>query len=154
METDTEKQPDPKPFDLDDLNALDEARMTVMSGDKATDWIWTFGGPGHPHTIAQRERIAREQLQRQRAIEMAQVNGKKWKGDEARSPADLRESNIKYILERLIGWSPIMMSGSPYPFTHENARTILLDPRKAGLYQQALDFVMDENSFTPRSAKN
>lgn len=151
MDTDTEKK---KPFDIDALDALDEAHMTVMAGDKPTDWIWTFSGPGHPKTIAQRERISREQLQRQRSIEMAQVNGKKWKGDGVRSPDDLRNSNIDYILERLTGWSPIMMSGEPYAYSQENARKLLADPRKSGLYQQALDFVTDDNSFTPRSAKN
>lgn len=141
-------------FDLSELDSVDEAQMTVMAGDKSTGWIWSFAGPGHPQTIAQRDRIAREQLQRQRAIELAQVNGRKWKGDGTRSPDELRSNNVSYILERLIGWSPITMNGEPYPFSQDNARKLLLDPRKSGLYQQALDFVLEENSFTPRSVKS
>lgn len=47
-------------FDLSELDSVDEAQMTVMAGDKSTGWIWIFAGPGHPQTIAQRDRIARE----------------------------------------------------------------------------------------------
>ncbi len=140
-------------LDLADFDAVDEAEMEVMVNGQGSGWYWKFAGPGHPQAAAQSNRVAREQLAKQRAQEQARVNGKKYKAPE-QSPDELLEDNVAFVLERLLGWTPINMGGEPYPFSVDNARKLLMDRRKGALLQQAVDFILDENSFTPRSAKN
>lgn len=138
-------------LDIDNINAVDQAEMTVVYNGQPLDWTWTFAGPGHEKTIAQNNRIAREQLARDRLKEQAATNGKRWKAPEV-TPEERRADNVRYVLERLLGWSPVTMAGADYPFSEENARKVLSDPKKAWLYQQALEFLQDDNSFTGRSA--
>lgn len=140
-------------FDVAALDAADEAHMEVRAGDKPTGWIWTFAGPGHPRAEAQNNRVAREQLDLRRAQQQAQVNGKKWKAPE-QSPDELLAGNVDFVLERLLRWSSVTMDGQDYPFTADNARKLLMDRKKGALLQQAIDFVIDDNSFTRRSATN
>jgi hypothetical protein len=140
-------------FDLSELDSADEAEMEVMANGQPTGWLWKFAGPGHPQAIAQSNRISREQLAKQRAKEQTLANGKKWKS-ESQSPDEVRDSNVSFVIERLLGWSDITMGGEPYPFNQENARKLLVDRRKGALLQQALEFVFDDNSFTRRSATN
>jgi len=144
----------PATFDISELDSAEEAVMEVMSNGLPTEWKWTFAGPGHPNAAAQSNRIARESLAKARAKEQAQTNGKKWKGGPEQSPDELREDNVSFVLERLLGWSEITMNGEPYPFSQENARKLLMDRRKGALLQQSLEFIFDDNSFTQRSAKN
>ena len=139
-------------MDLSELDSADESTMTVMAGGKSTDWQWTFAGPGHPNAVAQSNRVSREALQRQRLFQQAQANTKKYKAPE-QTPDELLEDNVAFVLERLLGWSPITMGGEDFPFTQENARKILMDRRKGALLQQAIEFLLDDNSFTPRSPK-
>jgi hypothetical protein len=140
-------------LDLADFDTVDEAEMQVMVNGQPSGWTWTFAGPGHPQAAAQSNRVAREQLAKQRAQEQARVNGKKYKAPE-QSPDELLEDNVAFVLERLLGWSAITMNGEPFPYSHDNARKLLMDRRKGALLQQAVEFILDENSFTPRSAKN
>lgn len=139
-------------FDLSDLDAIDEAEMVVMVGGKPTDWSWFFAGPGHPQTIAQSNRVARDELNKQRLIEQARANGKKFKSEQ-QTPDGLLADNVAYVMERLLRWSPVKMNGADYPFTHENARALLMDRKKGALLQQAVDFLLDDNSFMKRSPK-
>jgi hypothetical protein len=127
--------------------------MTVIAGGKLTDWVWTFAGPGHPRAIAQKDRIMRESLDRNRQIEQAQINGKKWKAP-ARTAADVLEDNVVYVLERLIGWSPVSIGGEDYPFSEDNARKLLVDPKKGALLAQSIEFIQGDDSFTQGSAKS
>lgn len=140
-------------FDLSALDAVDEAEMTVVANGRLTDWRWKFAGPAHPQAVAQSNRIARDELNRRRMQEQAQVNGKKWKSAD-KTPDELLEENVTFVLERLLGWSDVTMNGEPYPFSQENARKLLMDRKKGVLLQQAIEFILDENSFTARSAKN
>lgn len=141
-----------KTLDLSDFDAIDETEMTVMNGGQTTDWKWTFAGPGHPNAVAQSNRINRESTALRRAKDQAQTNGKKWKAPE-QSESQLLEDNVNFVLERLLGWSAITMNGEPYPFSRENARNLLMDRRKGALLQQAIEFILDDLSFTKRSAK-
>lgn len=140
-------------FDLDELDAIDEAEMTVVVNGKPTAWTWRFAGPGHAKTIAQSERLAREALHHQRQIETKRNNGKKWTAPEE-TPSELVDRNVNLIVERLLGWSDVTIGGKPLPFSAENARTLLKDPRKGQLLVQALEFLGDETAFSNRSASN
>lgn len=135
-------------FDLSALDAADEAVMTVQANGK--DWKWTFAGPGHPKGIAQSERLSRERLHEDRMKEQAAVNGRKWKAPEV-SPDESRARQAKFVIERLIGWSPIKVDGSLFTFTEDRALKLLMEPRKTALLIQALEFLGDDRSFTMRS---
>lgn len=138
-------------LDLDSLDGMDEANMNVFANGKPTGWIWTFAGPGHAQAIEQSNRISRDTLNRNRLKEQAQVNGKKWKAPD-QTPDELREDNVRFVMERLLRWSDVTMGGQPYPFTAENARALLMDRKKVALLQQAVEFILDDNSFTKPSA--
>ncbi|KFL25069.1 hypothetical protein JP74_21290 [Devosia sp. 17-2-E-8] len=140
-------------FSLDDFDAVDTSTMTVMVNGAPTDWKWTFAGPGHPKAIEQSNRLAREGLAEQRAIQQARANGKKWKASDE-TPDELRRENVGHVVERLVGWSPVKIDGKDFAFSSENATMLLADPKRVGLLTQALEFLADENSFTRRSATN
>ena len=139
-------------FDLSMLDAESEAEMEVRIGGKGTGWKLRFAGPGHPKSIQQENRLARENLERRKAQERAQINGKKWKPQDE-SVEEVVAKNIELIVERLIDWSPVTIDGEPYPFSAENARKVLSDPKKVTILDQCLEFLGDETVFTKRSAK-
>lgn len=149
----TDKTAPSAAFDLSDLDASDTAVMEIYANGKPTNWLWEFAGPGHPKTIEQSNRIAKERLRKEREIEQAQVNGRKYKPAEETVDEALSR-NVQLVVDRLLGWSPIKMDGKDYPFSPENAKALLLDRRKGQLLVQALEFLGDERSFTPRSAGN
>jgi len=137
-------------FDITSADYRDEADMTVVIGGRLTNWTWRFAGPGHEKTVEYNERMARDRLHRSAMQEQAQVNGKKWKAPEE-SVDEVRSRNVEWILSRLLGWSPVKLGGQDYPFSRDNAKALLLDPKKPFL-AQAVEFLADEASFTPRSA--
>ncbi|MGN6538939.1 MAG: branched-chain amino acid ABC transporter [Mesorhizobium sp.] len=137
-------------FDLSDLDTIDESKMTVVANGKLTNWVWTFAGPGHQKSIDQSERLSRERLHRETQQEQARVNGRKWKAPDE-SVDEIRERNVRLVVERLLGWSPVTMGGQDYPFTADNAVKLLMDPRKPSLLVQALEFLGDEQAFAKRS---
>ena len=139
-----------KVLDLDAIDAVDEGHMDVMVGGAPSGWIWTFCGPGDPRAVAQSNRVAREELARQRGVSRAQANGKKWSPPE-QTPDEVRENNVNFVMERLTGWSEVTMGGEPFPFSVENARQVLNDRKKGALLQQAIEFIVDDNSFMKRS---
>ena len=142
----------PAAFDIASLDAEDTADMVVQANGRPTAWVWTFAGPGHEKAIALSNKLSRERLRRENEQEQARVNGRKWKGEEE-TPDELAKRNADYIVDRLIGWSDVALGGEPYPFSQENARKLLLDPKKGALALQALEFLGDQRSFTKRSAK-
>lgn len=142
----------PKVFDVNEINYVDTSEMEVMVGGVKAGWTWTFAGPSHPMGVAQINRIAAENLQRTKLQEQAQINGKKWKAPD-RSPQEVIDENADYVLERLLGWSDVLMGGEPFPYSRENARKILTDRNKGSLLQQAIEHLNDDANFTRRSPK-
>lgn len=140
-------------FDLSDLDSAEESEMEVLANGRPTGWRWRVAGPAHPQSLAQSNRVSREQLSKRRMQEQQQLNGKKVKLPE-QTPDELLEDNVKFVLERLLGWSDITMNGEPYPFSQDNARKLLMDRKKGALLQQAIEFILDDNSFMSRSAKS
>lgn len=126
---------------LADIEYNDEAQMTVRLGGKATSWVWTFAGPGHPQTVAMVNRQAREQIERER---------NRLDTDETVEQRQLR--NVNMIVDRLLGWSPVKLDGEMLTFSPDAARKLLLDPRKGQIFLQALQFLGHERSFTKGSA--
>lgn len=137
-------------FSFSDFEDADTANMTVVIHGRLTNWVWTFAGPGHEKTIEQTNRLARENLHAERKIEQQRLNGKKVVLPEE-SVDDLRTKNVQRIVERLVGWSPVVIDGKDYPFTPENAFSLLIDRKRPSLLIQAMEFLAAEGSFTPRS---
>lgn len=138
-------------LDMDDFALPDEGVLEIKNkkGDPS-GWNWRMAGPGHPVTLAADDRQTKRFLRRSAEQEQARVNNRKWKGD-TETPQELRERSIEYIIARTLGWNEDMtLGGKPFPFTAENARTILSN-QAAGIYDQANDFLRDEQSFTKRS---
>ena len=144
-----------KPIEIDiaDIDAADESDMTVVVNGRLTTWVWTFAGPGHPKGIAQSNRLSRQRLHEDREKEQSRVNGKKWKADEE-TPDEMRKKNANYVVERLLRWSPIKLSGEVLTFSPDAAMKLLLDPRKVSLLVQALEFLNEDKSFIKRVATN
>lgn len=145
---------DKKPFDIAALAATDEADLPILDGDgRRTGWVWTLAGPGHPATIAIDNEQNARYVAREQAKEKSQANGRKWKGSDE-SPEELRERSINYLVARLLRWTDMTMDGAAFPCTPDNARKLLADRRFGLVYDQVNAFLVDEKSFTPRSAKN
>jgi hypothetical protein len=140
-------------FDLSSFDAVDEAEMEVYANGQPTGWKFRIAGPGHPKTIEQSNKLAKERLRREKEQEQARINGKRWKAPDE-SVDEVLERNVNLVVDRLLGWSPVTMDGKDYPFSVENARALLLDRRKGQLLIQALEFLGDEQSFGKRSASN
>ena len=136
---------------LDSLADAETASLNIVIGGRPSGWLWHFAGPGHDKAQAQQNRISRERLHKDKLIEQARVNGKKWVAPEE-TPDGVRASNVDYVIERLVGWSPIRIDKQDYPFTAENARALLADPKRIGMLTQALEFLSADSSFMQRSA--
>jgi hypothetical protein len=138
---------------LDDFALENESDLDLRNKfGQPSGWRWTFAGPGHSATVAADERLSKRQLALQEEQEKARVNGRKWKGT-GDSVDDVRDRNIDYIVARLLRWSDGMTAdGAPFPCTPENAKKILLNPA-LGVYEQVNSYLLDEKSFTPRSAR-
>ena len=138
-------------FDISALDAFDTAEMKVQSNGRPTSWIWTFAGPGHPQAMALLNKLSRERLRRESDQEAARVNGRKWQ-PEQEDPETIGKRNAEYVAGRLLGWSPVKLDGEDYPFTHDNAVRLLMDPKKGALAVQALEFLSEQRSFLQRAA--
>ncbi|WP_050742963.1 MULTISPECIES: hypothetical protein [unclassified Shinella] len=138
-------------FSFADFEEAETGNMTVAVHGRPTNWVWTFAGPGHDKTIEQSNRLAKERLHQERQIEQQRVNGKKVKLPEE-AVDDIRSRNVRMVVDRIVGWSPVKIDGEDYAFTPDNAYKLLINPKRAGLLTQAMEFLAAESSFTPRSA--
>ena len=139
-------------FDISNLAVADEADMEVLDLDgNGTSWIWTFAGPGHPTTIEVDRKQSQRFLNREAEKERAQVNTRKWKGEQPKVD-ERRAESIAYVVSRLLRWSDMTMNGEPFPFSPDNAAVVLGNPSMPTLLEQANAFLLADKSFTKRSA--
>lgn len=141
-------------FDLSQLESTDEGVLAIKDAKgKATGWLWTFYGPGHPKTVAVANRAAKRMLDEARDKEKAQVNGKKWQPDEE-SFAELQKRNVRNIVDRLKTFTPVKLNGERIEFSPDKAAELLLDPRMGKLLGQVQAYLQAEESFTQPSASS
>lgn len=142
-------------FDLGELDARDEADLAIKhpSTGEVTTWVWTFYGPGHPKTVELANRVSRDALRDLAAQKQARVNGKKWKEDE-QTVDEARGDLVDSIVARTKTFTPVKLGGETISFTVESAKTLLLDRKKGWLFAQVLEFLKEDESFMPPSAKS
>jgi hypothetical protein len=140
-------------FDIGIFETQDVGHLTMVHPltGAPTTWIWTVAGPGHATTVAQGERIARRVLREAREKEEARVNGKKWHG-ENKDPSQIKRENAEFFADRLLGWTHVRFGAEDYPFSRENAISLLLNPKMGLLYNQVAEYFRNDESFMKRSA--
>lgn len=124
-----------------------ELHIVKPGTNKPTGWVITLAGPGHPQTIELMNEGERERLHRAAAIERAQVNGRKWKGDEDESPEQSRRKTVSRVCRRIVGWTPVDFGEGSVTFSQENAVKLFMDPKKGAFFAQVVDFLTAEQAF-------
>lgn len=134
------------PEDTADLEILKPGRT------EGTGWFITIAGPGHPQTIALNDDERKRGVRRAQQIESAQINGRKWKGEDEDAD-EVRRRNVERVVRRIVSWTPVDIGAGPVEFAPDTATALFLNPRMDWVVVQILEFISDERSFTPRSAK-
>jgi hypothetical protein len=147
---------EPKIVNLAATVALDtyDLAMLFPGTNKPTGWVVTLAGPGHPKTVALAAEAERERLHRNAAIERAQVNGRKWKGDEEEDPTVSRRKTIAAIVGRIVDWTPVDFGQGPIAYSEEAAIALFLDPAKGVYFSQIVEYLTCEKAFMPSSAES
>lgn len=138
------------------LRTIDETEIEINNKDgTGSGWFVTLAGPGHDKTRALNDRLAKQILAREKLIEQATVNGKKYKSPEV-DPDERRRENIGRVVARIIGWRGLFDIEGPgaaeVKFSEEVAIDLFLDPNLSAEYSQINEYLNDERSFTKRSA--
>ena len=143
--------------DAVDLSAFvpnDSAVLEILGNGVPTGWKIELAGPSHPKTVEVANEAMRERLQKEKAVEFAQVNGRKYKVDDE-SPDERAHRNVSRLVKRILGWSPNPVfkniGDEPIVFSEEAATKLLLRPDMSWVLAQIADYVMSETAFTQRS---
>lgn len=124
---------------------------------KPTGWKIMLAGPAHAKTIAVSDDIGRENIDKEKAMEFAQVNGRKWKVD-GETVTDRRRKNIGRVVARILSWSPDPVFKETGPagiaFSHEAAVDLFMRPDKGWAFNQIAEYINSEKAFTLASANN
>ncbi|MBR1206958.1 MULTISPECIES: hypothetical protein [unclassified Bradyrhizobium] len=144
-----------------DLSAhlpVDTFRLQIRrpGTDTPLGWVIELAGPAHAQTIALNNESTRDAIEKEKAIEFAQVNGRKWKTEDE-TVADRRRQNVTKVCRRIVGWSPNptfkTVSPDPIPFTIENAVDLFLRPELGSFFVQVTDYLTSERAFTRPSSQ-
>jgi hypothetical protein len=140
-------------LDLSASRPLDSYVLeTVIPGTKTkSGWNIELAGPAHENTVALNARFAREAIDKEQAIEFAQVNGRKWKTDDE-DEKSRRRKNVSRVCSRIVGWSPNpvfdFVQAEPIAFSIEAATNLFLRPDMARWFLQITDYLNSEAAFT------
>jgi hypothetical protein len=139
-------------LDLSGTRPLDTFTLDIAfpGTSKPTGWKIELAGPAHPQTVAIGEDVGQEIFDKQNAIEFAQVNSRKWKGD-GETLAARRQRNVTIVCRRILGWSPnpvfSFVSPDPIAFSLDAAVKLFLRPDMAQYFQQINDYINGEKAF-------
>jgi hypothetical protein len=152
-------EPSAPVLDLSGTRPRDSFALDVLVPGTArkTGWTIVLAGPAHPQTIALNDAFSRELIEKEKAIEFAQVNNRKWKSDEE-SPQARRLKNVARVCGRILSWSPnptfSFVQPEPIAFSVETATKLFLRPDMAGFFIQITDYLNGEAAFMPPSASS
>lgn len=131
----------------DDLpNDTAELHVVKPGTNIPTGWVITLAGPGHPQSIALMNEGERERLHRATQIEQAQVNGRKWKGDDDQ-PDAARRKLVSRITRRIVGWTPVDFGDGVVEFSQDAAVKLFANPKYGAFFGQVVDFLTAERAF-------
>lgn len=136
--------------DLSEFIPLDEAVIEIKRNGNPTGWKITLAGPAHPKTQTWATENSRRNIRRQQMMEQAQANGKKYKAED-RSVEDVRQENLGWVVSRIVNWTPVKIGAETFPFSDENAIRLLARPTMGWAFNQIVEALDEERSFTKRS---
>lgn len=116
-----------------------------------TGWVITLAGPAHPKAVAFKNAAQRDRLQKEAAIEASQMNGRKVKPD-AKTPDEEDQRTVKWLVSRIITWTPIKIGAETIEFSDAAAIELFLRPVLAPLVSQIVEYLASERAFMPASA--
>jgi hypothetical protein len=128
-----------------------ELKMLKPGTDVPIGWVITLAGPQHPKAIAFKDGEQRERLAKRAQIEAQQANGRKVKPDVI-SPDDADLKTVKWLVSRIVTWTPIRIGAETFAFSDEAATRLLLRPEMAPYVGQVVDYLVSERVFMPTSA--
>jgi hypothetical protein len=144
--------------DITDLSAdlpgeTAELKMLKPGTDVPIGWVVTLAGPSHPKALAFKDSSQRERLAKQAQVEAQQANGRKVKPD-VLSPEDADLKTVKWLVSRIVTWTPIKIGAETYAFSDDAATRLLLRPEMAPYIGQIVDYLQSERAFMPTSASS
>lgn len=116
-----------------------------------TGWKITLAGPSHPQVIEFADEQAKSGLQKQRLIEQAQVNGKKYHAEE-KSPDQARRESIRWVTRRIIGWTPVKIGDKVWEYSQPNAEELFIKPELGAVLSQLTEAIGEDKRFMKPSA--
>ncbi|EJN15688.1 hypothetical protein PMI42_00705 [Bradyrhizobium sp. YR681] len=145
-------------LDLSGLAPADTFDLKILAPGtgKPTGWVITLAGPAHPQTVAVNNESGRESIEREKAIEFAQVNGRKWKVEEETAD-ERRRRNVTKVCRRIVSWSPNptfrFVQSDPIAFSLDAAVNLFLRPDMGAFFVQVTDYLTSERAFTQPSGQ-
>jgi hypothetical protein len=145
-------------LDLSGLQPLDTFELKILKPgtDQPTGWVIVLAGPAHPQSIALNNDMSRENLDREKAIEFAQVNGRKWKVEEESVEAR-RRKNVARVCRRIVSWSPNptfkFVAPEPIAFSLQAATDLFVRPDMGSFFVQVTEYLTSERAFTQPSGQ-
>lgn len=131
----------------------EETVLDILTQDgKPTGWKWTLCAPSHPKAVAFADVQARRNLHKQKLIEQAQINGKKYHSEE-NTPEEARRENVGWIIARVIDFTPVKLFGETYTFSDKAAEDLLIKPELGFVLTQVSEALNADKLFTKTSAK-
>lgn len=132
-----------------------DLQMFIPGTNEPSGWVITLAGPAHPQSIEHFERVTRRLNKRSADIERAQVMGRKWKGDEEKTPDESRRETVEGIAARILGWSPnpdFEDGAGAIEFSREAAIKLFMDRSKGAFFAQIVEYLTGEKAFLKASA--
>lgn len=150
-DADMSKVPERGGFDIDALlEEADTAKMVVANpaddrqpvlGADGKPWTITFAGPNHPQTLKVRRAIQ---------IRTFKAERERRSNEAVQKLADSAdERNIGDLVERTLGWSPVIRGGEPFEFSPANAKMVWTSTI---MRIQANEFLNEEANFMKASS--
>lgn len=142
-------------IDLDADLPADTYQLQILKPGTAQPigWAITLAGPAHPKAVAYKNARQQDELQRHAAIEAQQANGRKVKPD-ARTSEEENLRTVRWLVSRVVDWTPVRISGETFTFSDETATRLFLDPKMAAYTAQIVDYLTSERAFMPTSASS
>jgi hypothetical protein len=145
-------------IDLSGLQPLDTFDLKILrpGTDQPTGWVIVLAGPAHPQSVALNNEMSRENLDREKAIEFAQVNARKWKVEEESVEAR-RRKNVMRVCRRIVSWSPNptfkFVASDPIAFSLDTAADLFVRPDMGAFFVQVTEYLTSERAFTQPSGR-